>query len=65
MTHEAAGWSDTLQKWIFMPRKISKEKFEDSDDEMKGSNTILLADEDFANVQVCLCSESLQQICLS
>jgi hypothetical protein len=35
-----------------MPRKISKEKLDDLEDEKKGSNVVLLADEDFGNVQV-------------
>jgi soluble calcium-activated nucleotidase 1 len=52
VTHEAAGWSKALQKWIFMPRKISKEKFEEYEDAKKGSNIVLLADEDFVRVQV-------------
>ncbi len=35
-----------------MPRKISKEKFEEYEDAKKGSNIVLLADEDFVRVQV-------------
>jgi soluble calcium-activated nucleotidase 1 len=52
VVHEAAGWSDTLQKWIFMPRKVSKEKFDEVMDENAGSNVVLLADENFDDIQV-------------
>lgn len=54
MVHEAAGWSETLKKWMFMPRKVSKEEYVETIDESKGSNVVLLADEDFNEILVCL-----------
>ena len=51
-THESACWSEYLQKWIFMPRKISQIGFEDKHDEISGSNTVLVADESFDNIDV-------------
>jgi len=50
--HEAAGWSDVLQKWIFMPRKVSKEQFDVKKDETAGSNVMLIADENFNEIEV-------------
>jgi len=52
VTHEAAGWSDTLQKWIFTPRKINKEKYSDASDAQSGSNVMLIADEQFNEIEV-------------
>jgi len=54
VVHEAAGWSETLKKWMFMPRKVSKEEYVETIDESKGSNVVLLADEDFNEILVCL-----------
>lgn len=31
--HESAAWSDILQKWVFLPRRISSEKYDDVADE--------------------------------
>ena len=33
MIHESAAWSDTLNKWIFLPRRISSETYNDIKDE--------------------------------
>lgn len=36
MIHESGAWSDVLQKWIFMPRRISSEAYDDIKDEQVG-----------------------------
>lgn len=33
MIHESGAWSDALQKWVFMPRRISSEAYDDMKDE--------------------------------
>lgn len=33
MIHESGAWSDALQKWVFMPRRISSEAYNDMKDE--------------------------------
>lgn len=33
MIHESGAWSDALQKWVFMPRRISSEQYNDVKDE--------------------------------
>ncbi|ODM91068.1 Soluble calcium-activated nucleotidase 1 [Orchesella cincta] len=52
VVHEAAGWSDILDKWMFMPRYVSSEKFDINALRHSGSNVVLMADEHFDNVQV-------------
>jgi len=50
--HESGGWSEVHQKWMFLPRRASTEQYNERTDEVKGTNIILLADENFENIQV-------------
>jgi len=50
--HESGGWSSTLQKWMFLPRRASKDQYHEKTDEKKGTNLIILADENFDNIDV-------------
>jgi soluble calcium-activated nucleotidase 1 len=52
LIHEAVNWSPHLRKWIFMPRRISKEKYDDVLDEKRGSNKVVLIDEKFTSHEV-------------
>lgn len=52
MIHESAMWSDHHNRWFFLPRRCSKEKYNETRDEMMGCNVLLSASEDFANVQM-------------
>jgi len=45
MIHEAVVWSEVHKKWFFLPRKASKSKYNDVDDERHGTNLLLVADE--------------------
>ncbi|CAN0415745.1 unnamed protein product, partial [Scytosiphon promiscuus] len=38
--------------WVFLPRRISSEKYDDVRDEKMGANTILMVDENFRHVDV-------------
>ena len=49
---EAILWSDHLRKWVFLPRRISKEAYNDVKDEYKGSNKLVLVDEKFTKATV-------------
>mmetsp|Transcript_4707 Transcript_4707/g.6112 ORF Transcript_4707/g.6112 Transcript_4707/m.6112 type:complete len:428 (+) Transcript_4707:622-1905(+) len=49
---EAVNWSDHLNKWVFMPRRISSDKYNENFDEKKGGTKIVLVDPDFSNTQV-------------
>ena len=49
MIHEAVVWSNVHKKWFFLPRKASKSKYNDVDDERHGTNLLLVAGDYFLN----------------
>lgn len=49
---EAVNWSDVLKKWVFLPRRVSHDAYDEVKDEKKGSNKVVLLDEDFSNAKV-------------
>jgi len=51
LIHEAVCWSSHLSKWVFLPRRASKEKYDDVMDEKRGTNLMILADEKFKSIQ--------------
>jgi len=52
MINEAILWSDHLKKWVFLPRRISSEMYDENEDERKGSNKLVLVDEAFTETTV-------------
>ncbi|XP_036268199.1 soluble calcium-activated nucleotidase 1 isoform X1 [Pipistrellus kuhlii] len=50
LIHEAACWSEALQRWFFLPRRASHQRYHERDDERKGTNLLLSAGPDFAAV---------------
>ncbi|XP_032726361.1 soluble calcium-activated nucleotidase 1 isoform X2 [Lontra canadensis] len=52
LIHESACWSDTLQRWFFLPRRASHERYREKDDEHKGTNLLLSAAQDFSDISV-------------
>lgn len=50
MIHESAMWSDHHNRWFFLPRRCSQEKYNETRDEMMGCNVLISASEDFASV---------------
>ena len=50
--HESAVWSDIHRRWFFLPRRASKETYEEKADESRGTNLLFTADEHFQDVQV-------------
>jgi len=50
--HEAILWSDQLKKWVFLPRRISQEAYDENKDERKGSNKVILVDEKFKSAKI-------------
>ncbi|KAL0213041.1 hypothetical protein RCL1_006667 [Eukaryota sp. TZLM3-RCL] len=52
MIHEAAVWSPTYRRWFFLPRRVSTQRYNDEEDEKRGSNKVIIADETFKNVEV-------------
>lgn len=50
--HEAAEWHPDRDQWLFFPRKISNEPFDEPVDEReKGTNMLIVADEDFTDIR--------------
>lgn len=52
MIHESGMWSDQHNRWFFLPRRCSKEKYNETRDEMMGCNVLISSNEDFTNVHV-------------
>jgi len=52
LIHEAIRWSPHMRKWVFMPRRVSKEAYDDVKDEKRGSNKVVIVDENFTNAKV-------------
>ncbi|KAM7069338.1 soluble calcium-activated nucleotidase 1 isoform 3-T3 [Molossus nigricans] len=52
LIHESACWSDTLQRWFFLPRRASRERYSEREDERRGTNLLLSASPDFRDVSV-------------
>jgi len=46
--HEAVLWSQHLKKWVFLPRRVSSEAYDENLDEKKGSNKLVLVDANFS-----------------
>ncbi|XP_010736909.3 soluble calcium-activated nucleotidase 1 isoform X1 [Larimichthys crocea] len=52
LIHESAVWSDTLQRWFFLPRRASKDRYEETADERRGTNLVLSCSPDFKDIIV-------------
>lgn len=52
LIHESASWSDNLQRWFFLPRRASNERYEETADERRGTNLALSCSPDFEDISV-------------
>ncbi|KAK9535129.1 hypothetical protein VZT92_007530 [Zoarces viviparus] len=52
LIHESAAWSDALQRWFFLPRRASNERYEEKADESRGANLALSCSSDFSDIVV-------------
>uniref|UniRef100_A0A673MKR3 Soluble calcium-activated nucleotidase 1 n=1 Tax=Sinocyclocheilus rhinocerous TaxID=307959 RepID=A0A673MKR3_9TELE len=50
LIHESAVWSERLQRWFFLPRRASSERYEETADERRGTNLILSCSPDFSQI---------------
>jgi len=50
--NEAILWSDALKSWIFLPRRISPDTYDENTDEKKGSNKLAIVDENFTKATI-------------
>ena len=44
---EAVNWSDHLGKWVFLPRRISAEMYDENKDERRGGNQLVMVNPQF------------------
>ncbi|XP_055849503.1 apyrase [Episyrphus balteatus] len=51
MIHESGVWSDAHQKWFFLPRRCSKNKYNETRDEHMGCNVLIMADDRFSKIE--------------
>ncbi|XP_076242499.1 soluble calcium-activated nucleotidase 1 [Calliopsis andreniformis] len=52
MIHESGAWSDEHKKWFFLPRRCSRERYNETKDETMSCNVLLTADENFVDIKV-------------
>ena len=50
--HEAVLWSEHMKKWMFLPRRVSSDAYDENVDEKRGSNKLLWVDEAFESSNV-------------
>ncbi|XP_026077735.1 soluble calcium-activated nucleotidase 1-like [Carassius auratus] len=50
LIHESAVWSERLQRWFFLPRRASSERYEEAADERRGTNLILSCSPDYSEI---------------
>ncbi|XP_063607110.1 soluble calcium-activated nucleotidase 1-like [Penaeus indicus] len=52
MIHESCSWSEGHQRWVFLPRRASTTRYDEKEDEHRGTNIMLQATEGFENIKV-------------
>ncbi|XP_028262650.1 soluble calcium-activated nucleotidase 1b [Parambassis ranga] len=52
LIHESAAWSERLQRWFFLPRRASHERYEETADERRATNLLLTCPADFSHISV-------------
>ncbi|XP_071245799.1 soluble calcium-activated nucleotidase 1b isoform X1 [Salvelinus alpinus] len=52
LIHESAAWSDRLQRWFFLPRRASSERYDEIADERRATNLLLSCPSDFRDITV-------------
>lgn len=50
LIHEAVIWSEKSKLWYFLPRRASKDPYDDLLDEQRGTNILISANEHFTNI---------------
>ncbi|KAI4880720.1 hypothetical protein NFI96_005682 [Prochilodus magdalenae] len=52
LIHESGAWSERLQRWFFLPRRASSERYDETADERRATNLMLSCPADFSQVSV-------------
>lgn len=50
LLHEAVVWSPHHKQWFVLPRRMSREAYNDVADERRGANTVIMASHDFSTI---------------
>ena len=50
--HEAVHWDARTKHWIILPRKQSHSHYTPEDDEKRGTNILIIANEDFTEIKI-------------
>lgn len=51
LLHEAVTWNEHYRRWFFLPRRFSREPYNEVHDELRGSNIVISCDEKFEDIQ--------------
>ena len=51
LIHESGAWSDIHRKWFFLPRRCSSQRYNETLDESRGCNYLIIADETFSTIE--------------
>jgi len=51
VNQEAVAWSELQQKWLFIPRRLSKEKFDKETIDKTGNNLAFWVDDQFEDIE--------------
>lgn len=52
LVHEAVNWDAVNQQWVFLPRRVSFDKYTVDQEALQGSNTVILSDSSFQHQAV-------------
>lgn len=52
LIHESCVWSSLKNNWYFLPRRASSTAYNEVEDEHKGTNLLITANEQFTNTHV-------------
>lgn len=50
--HEAVIWSHLMRKWIFLPRRVSFDEYDEEMDEKRGSNKMIILSDEFEIIEI-------------
>ncbi|XP_014771650.1 soluble calcium-activated nucleotidase 1 [Octopus bimaculoides] len=52
LIHESAVWSTIHRRWFFLPRRLSRESYDENADERRATNILISCDEKFSQIQI-------------
>lgn len=52
LIHESAIWSTIHKRWFFLPRRLSRESYDENADERRATNILISCNEKFSQIQI-------------